>query len=850
MSKNAKQRIARAVFESLEGRQCMSASVTLTAGVLSLQADPNTASIMQVQLESNTNYLSAYATNVLKEFPTSQVKKIVIVGSNKNDAIYIDPRITIPASITGGAGNDSIKAGAGYDTINGGDGNDIIYGHGIIYTNAGNDTVWGSNLGDQIYGGTGNDLLVGGAGNNTIVGGASGNDTIIGGYGTDHLYAGGGNAKMCALSPEATLVGGKGHDTLYGAGGGNVLYSGGSANTLIPGKGDVISKGTAPATPANPVATVSSTPPTVSSTPPKSSSSTPPPVQTPPVQTPPVQTPPVQTPPPSGGITTGSSTVTALITQLETNITAGEGVEVNALTSQLNGASPLIVKYQWNFGDPNSQFNTLPGWNAGHVYDTPGAYTITLTLTDAAGGVSTATSLVTVASDNRPIIYVSNTGSDSNDGSTPNTAVKTAAQAFSMLGSNTKILFARGQTFSVTQDLFLNGHDIAIGAYGTGASPILLRGNGGDGQTIFVTPSSSNVTIQGLTFDSIWPAVNGIAPKINADGIWAEGSNLVIRGNTFLNVTDAINGSMHPTGVIVLDNSAPLTTGVRGYVCWVDGNNWSILGNFAANSTREHIVRGNDPAIVGVLFDANNFTNLVSPLDPDETPKTTINFRGSTYVYVANNILSQGTTAFDSPGINPGAMNTYVVIEDNTFNQAQVQLWGNVNNAMIRDNVFNVTGIPDVQLQVTTDVDPTVKLGAVTVTDNTGINNGTTGSFLALYGDATAGSIALTHNLYSAPNLLSGVSGNGGVYVVAANLNGFSTIADNIWPAPSGANFANPGAVNAVTGSIFPYGYMTASQWNAIAVVDNDVFEEITLAQNTFKATAQGVTAGVQATAA
>src|SRR5665213_354944 len=143
MNKNAKLKIERAVFESLEDRTCMSASVTLTAGVLSLQADANTASVMQVQLEANKNFLSAYTSSVLKEFPTSQVKKIVIVGSNKNDTIYIDPRIAVPASISGNAGDDSIKAGTGYDTIDGGDGNDIIYGHGIISTGAGNDTVWG-----------------------------------------------------------------------------------------------------------------------------------------------------------------------------------------------------------------------------------------------------------------------------------------------------------------------------------------------------------------------------------------------------------------------------------------------------------------------------------------------------------------------------------------------------------------------------------------------------------------------------------------------------------------------------------------------------------------------------------
>ena len=461
MSKNAKQRIAQAVFESLEGRTYMSASVTLTGGVLSLQADPNTASAMTVQLEANKSYLSAATTGVLKEFATSQVQKIVIIGSNKNDTIYIDPRITVPANISGNAGNDTIKAGTGYDTIDGGDGNDLIYGHGIIYTGAGNDTVWGSNLGDEIFGGSGTDILIGGSGNDTIVAG-TGNTTIVGGLGSDHLYAANAWTASVTGSAHSTIVGGGGWDTLHGSGGGTVLYSGGAKNNVVPGKGDVVSKAALPAAPANPLLKVVGTPTPVSSTPtptsnpPKTAGSgSPPPVQTPPVQTPPVQTPPTQTPPPvqtpptSTG--TGSSTVQAVITQLETSIIAGEGVEVNALSSKLNGANPLLVKYAWDFGDPNSQFNTLPGWTAGHVYDVPGTYTITLTTTDTAGGVSTATTHVTVAADNRPIIYVNANGSDSNDGSTPALAVKTAAKAFSLLTDNTKILFARGQTHAVTR---------------------------------------------------------------------------------------------------------------------------------------------------------------------------------------------------------------------------------------------------------------------------------------------------------------------------------------------------------------------------------------------------------------
>jgi len=76
-----------------------------------------------------------------------------------------------------------------------------------------------------------------------------------------------------------------------------------------------------------------------------------------------------------------------------------------------------------------------------------------------------------------------------------------------------------------------------VGAYGTGNNPVLVRGVGDGFDCFYIYKTSSNITIQDLTFDSIWPAVNGVADKLNASGIEANGTNLVVRGCTFLNIT-------------------------------------------------------------------------------------------------------------------------------------------------------------------------------------------------------------------------------------------------------------------------------------------------------------------------
>ena len=825
MKKNAKHNIARAVLEALEGRTCMSGTVSLTNGVLLLQADPNLASVMQVQFQGNHNFVSAYTPYSLKSFPTSQIKKIVIVGSNKNDSIYIDPRLALPASISGGAGNDTIKGGTGFDTIDGGDGNDLIYAHGIIYTGAGNDTVWGSNNGDQIFGGSGNDLLIGGSGNDTIVGG-SGNSTIIGGVGHDKLFAGQGNAVIHGGYGGVTLVGGPGHDTLYGGTAGNTLY-GSNTTILHPGKGDVVSKQTAPTDPVNPLVSHSTAlPPVVAPKPPVTVSPPPPATSTPSTPT--------------------TSVLKAVITQLESNIIAGEGVNVNALASTLSSAGPLNTRYQWNFGDPGSQYNDLTGWTAGHVYDKPGTYTITLQISDPSGATATATSQVTVAADTRPIIYVDSAGgSDNNDGSSPSSAVQSAARAFALAGSNTVIDFHRGESFSVNQSLVINGHDIAVGAYGTGADPLLVRGAGDGAQTIFVTPTSFNITVQGLTFDSIWPAVNGVADKISACGIWAQGKDLVVRGCTFLNVTDAVNGSMLPNGVILLDNSAPLQTGLRGYFAWVDGANWSILGNYVYNSTREHDIRGNDTAINGVLIYDNNLQHHNSAADPGEVEKTTIDFRDGSYIYIADNKLTNGTLAFaPGPGMDASEPVNWVVIEDNFIHDTQLYVRDYTHHMMVRDNLFDVTGTAQIHLFSGDSLDPNGFLSDITITHNTGINAGTDGQFLQLTGGDTTGGITVTDNLYSAPNLRSGVSVDAAVYVEAADLRAFKLFAGNIWPAASGANSSVSGAVNYIAGSTYPGGYVTASQWNAMTQVQDDLFQDVTLASGTYQTTLSGFTAG------
>src|SRR5262249_10530878 len=136
---------------------------------------------------------------------------------------------------------------------------------------------------------------------------------------------------------------------------------------------------------------------------------------------------------PSGSSTGGTTTVGApvsVITAMESSVAVNQAIHVEGISaSKLNAGTALTALLVRDFGDPNGKYNKLEGFNAAHIYDTPGTYTIRLTITNEAGRVSTTSKTITITSDTRRRIYVSSAGSDSNNGSSSSSPVRTAARA-------------------------------------------------------------------------------------------------------------------------------------------------------------------------------------------------------------------------------------------------------------------------------------------------------------------------------------------------------------------------------------------------------------------------------------
>jgi Ca2+-binding RTX toxin-like protein len=121
---------------------------------------------------------------------------------------------TIPTTLLGQDGADSIYGGAGVDSIHGGTGDNYLSGGGW------NDTLQASDGNDSLYGGEGDDFLFGDGGNNLLIGDG----------GNDILFSG---AFIFGASSGDSLYGGSGHDTLTGSAYADLIDGGAGNDSMI-----------------------------------------------------------------------------------------------------------------------------------------------------------------------------------------------------------------------------------------------------------------------------------------------------------------------------------------------------------------------------------------------------------------------------------------------------------------------------------------------------------------------------------------------------------------------------------------------------------------------------------------
>jgi Ca2+-binding RTX toxin-like protein len=173
-------------------------------------------------------------------FVLSSIERAELIGGD-SDNVLVASSFTGTVSLDGRGGNDQLFGGLGGNGLSGGDGNDVLHAETGLAAGlgggAGVDRLYGSAFDDIIDGGAGDGYIEGGDGNDLISGGDA-NDTIYGGDGTDTIAGNGGNDYIDA--------GDGGHATgvfqqLFGNDGNDQLIGGSGQDYFDPGEGtDVV----------------------------------------------------------------------------------------------------------------------------------------------------------------------------------------------------------------------------------------------------------------------------------------------------------------------------------------------------------------------------------------------------------------------------------------------------------------------------------------------------------------------------------------------------------------------------------------------------------------------------------
>jgi hypothetical protein len=412
------------------------------------------------------------------------------------------------------------------------------------------------------------------------------------------------------------------------------------------------------------------------------------------------------------------------------------------------------------------------------------------------------------------------------------------------------VLFARNEAFDLsTAGLTLGYDNLLIGAYGTGADPV-LRYTGSTtssdmGLLTLNASRSSNITIQNLTFDSIYPAAGDIANKLPFVSVLGGGVNIAVRNCTFLNVGGAVT-SQNVHGLLLQDNQAPLATGVRSYFLWLEGSDAVVLGNTVANSTREHVLRtGNNAGPTGfqrLLIAHNDFTNLDrSSVDAQDIRKTTLTVMAGSYAWVQDNHLTKGVVCFgpifNANTTRPEERTDYVVFRDNLVNYPDDI--SSISNAVIIN-----PGTQHMRLAYNTILNGHISVSRYDVTNARGavdlaikgnlVNTQGTAGRLVYFADSTAQDVLIKNNVLVAPNLARGAGQSAGIWCAGTSL-AFAQISGNVYSLPPISYYQTTACyVGAPVG---------AAQW--LAQFPEDQFQSLTLPADAVQITVNGVSAGV-----
>lgn len=494
----------------------------------------------------------------------------------------------------------------------------------------------------------------------------------------------------------------------------------------------------------------------------------------------------------------------------------------------LGSGTPMTAKYEWDFGDPSGSHDRLVGWNAAHVYDNPGTYTVGVVVTDEAGRVGIGSVRVDVQPDTRTKIYIASMAD-------LNSHLRGGRYKFTQ--NNTEYLFQRGQVFAITNPgntIDIEGLNITVGSYGSGALPAIEWRNDVY-QLFYVAPYCINCIIQDLRMTNPSnSSTTGIGVS-RANANFPASRNTLIRNNEFGHFEYAI--STGGAGVLVQANRANRSS-INEYFVYMEGKHTVILGNdidmtYANNRFNLHVVRGsaNLTLVAFNHFKAGGGTSP-SPL-PNNAKDILVSNPGNTFEYIYGNILEG---AIDIREYSDG-----IVLEKNIIGPGLGDngLEGNsqiniksvyAKNISIRDNLMRYK-----YYAVAIGVAMNGTIGSnenILINRNTGVSTDPDARMINVLHSNTVNQVTLENNL----NLVPETGNSTNVASAAADMSAFKSIDGNIWSSKTGNCIANISGCKSI------------DQWNAVLQVGDDVVGNYhsldDLPANAHMVTVGGVTAG------
>lgn len=459
------------------------------------------------------------------------------------------------------------------------------------------------------------------------------------------------------------------------------------------------------------------------------------------------------------------------------------------------------LEYNWDFGDTgagtwtlgtrggSNSKNAAQGPIAGHVFETPGSYTVELDVFDgtntcpATVGITVADPDVTYSGTKTVCFSTSGTFTGCPAGATQTTSSDFDAALSSCVATTKRCLFRRTETFNASAQVTITATGPGtIGAYGSGALPIVnVTSNLGDNPVIEFG-SSSTVNQKDWRVMDLSFTLNSSAEAVGMGGGFDQVTLLRLTARScgdaciFYN-SAVLNVGSNPhlfdqAAVVDCDLAQPESWGL-----FLNASNFAVMGNKINSATGSHslrisiaingVISNNELGPNGVGSAGNHVLKLHGPPfgsatdgvpSGTATRKVVVSYNKLT---PGNNSTNNWTMAIDPQDDAENERIQDIVVEYNAFTAGtntgmSISLQG--VNVSIRGNVSNTTGAADgvfINIERRSNAAPAPT--GVTIFNNSfytstaNVNSSDT-PFILIRSDVASGGVTTRNNLGYSPN--------------------------------------------------------------------------------------------------